>query len=128
MGPGYEHLVKPRCLATAEDECVGAGSDKAACVTIGVPFNTTLPGSCVYDDEHDACRARHAPACATADLRPTLNKSMHSRSCLSKAGGGGACVYDQGRPYCELETDECGSVPCRNGGSCNDLVNNYTCA
>jgi len=37
-------------------------------------------------------------------------------------------VYDQGRPYCELETDECGSIPCANGGTCADLINNYTCA
>lgn len=126
--PGYEHLVKPKCAAAAEEECTAAGSDKAACVTIGVPFNTTLSGSCVFDSELDKCRSRHGAACATADLRPALNKSMHDRSCSSKGGGGGACVYDQGRPYCELETDECGSIPCANGGTCADLINNYTCA
>ena len=125
--PGYEHRVKPKCVAAAEEQCADAGKDKAACVTIGVPFNTTLPGSCVYDGELGICRSRYGAACATADLRPTLNKSMQSRSCLSK-GGRGACVYDKGRPYCELETDECGSVPCANGGSCADLINNYTCA
>ena len=125
--PGYEHQVKPKCVAAAEEQCTDAGRDKAACVTIGVPFNTTLPGSCVYDTELGVCRSRYGAACATADLRPALNKSMQSRSCLSK-GGNGACVYDKGRPYCELETDECGSIPCKNGGSCSDVINNYTCA
>ena len=27
-----------------------------------------------------------------------------------------------------LDTDECASTPCQNGGTCADAVNQYTCA
>lgn len=31
--------------------------------------------------------------------------------------------------YCHIsEINECLSFPCKNGGSCKDLINNYTCA
>lgn len=28
---------------------------------------------------------------------------------------------------CEIETNECESNPCQNGGRCKDLVNGFTC-
>ena len=27
-----------------------------------------------------------------------------------------------------IETDECSSTPCQNGGTCTDLINAYDCA
>ncbi len=29
--------------------------------------------------------------------------------------------------YCYLDIDECASEPCVNGGTCDDLVNKFTC-
>lgn len=28
---------------------------------------------------------------------------------------------------CSIEIDECDSDPCQNGGTCNDLVNAFSC-
>ena len=28
---------------------------------------------------------------------------------------------------CEIDINECASIPCQNGGLCTDLINNYTC-
>ena len=30
--------------------------------------------------------------------------------------------------YCFVDTDECSSDPCQNGGTCTDDVNSYSCA
>ena len=119
--PGYEHAVRSTCTESAAQACADAGSDKAVCVTIGVPFNSTLPGSCIFSD--DVCTGRYTSACASADLHPRFNQSTQEGNCHRA----GPCRYDKGRPYCEKETDECGSIPCQNGGTCTDLLNNYTC-
>ena len=30
--------------------------------------------------------------------------------------------------YCFVDTDECSSDPCQNGGTCTDDINSYSCA
>ena len=40
----------------------------------------------------------------------------------------GALACRNCRCACKIEKDECGSSPCQNGGTCTDVVANYTCA
>ncbi|KAI4886490.1 hypothetical protein NFI96_024859, partial [Prochilodus magdalenae] len=47
------------------------------------------------------------------------NTGQGSYTCACKPGFSGT--------NCEIETSECDSNPCKNGGSCNDLVNDYVC-
>ncbi|KAI2527782.1 sushi, nidogen and EGF like domains 1, partial [Homo sapiens] len=42
-----------------------------------------------------------------------------SAVCVCQAGYTGAA--------CEMDVDDCSPDPCLNGGSCVDLVGNYTC-
>ena len=39
------------------------------------------------------------------------------------------CLCDEGYDgqRCQINVDECGSSPCRNGGTCLDAVNDYAC-
>eukprot|EP01052_Picozoa_sp_SAG31_P030703 SAG31_NODE_3172_length_4590_cov_2.002672_2_plen_114_part_00 len=35
--------------------------------------------------------------------------------------------HDTQGPFCLSEIDECRSIPCLNGGTCNDFIDAYTC-
>jgi hypothetical protein len=53
------------------------------------------------------------------------------KSCLNGAlCQGGRCVCQPGFSgvTCNVELNECASNPCRNGGTCTDLVNGYVCS
>lgn len=47
------------------------------------------------------------------------NTGQGSYTCSCKPGFTGT--------NCEIETNECDSNPCKNGGSCSDMVNDYSC-
>lgn len=47
------------------------------------------------------------------------NTGQGSYTCSCKPGFSGT--------DCEIETNECDSNPCKNGGSCSDLINDYSC-
>ncbi|XP_011480461.1 delta-like protein C isoform X2 [Oryzias latipes] len=51
-------------------------------------------------------------------------------SCTNTGKGSYTCTCRPGYlgKDCETETNECDSNPCRNGGSCKDLLNDYSCA
>ncbi|XP_068173137.1 delta-like protein C [Antennarius striatus] len=57
--------------------------------------------------------------------RPCQNDA----SCTNTGQGSYTCACRPGfmGKNCEIETNECESNPCRNGGSCKDLVSNYSC-
>ncbi|KAF3693386.1 Delta-like protein C [Channa argus] len=58
--------------------------------------------------------------------RPCQNDA----SCTNTGQGSYTCTCRPGFTGndCEIETNECDSNPCKNGGSCKDLVNDYSCA
>ncbi|TWW53573.1 Delta-like protein 4, partial [Takifugu flavidus] len=58
--------------------------------------------------------------------RPCQNNA----SCTNTGQGSYTCACRPGftGQNCEVETNECDSNPCKNGGSCKDQVNNYFCA
>ncbi|XP_051900350.1 delta-like protein C [Pristis pectinata] len=53
----------------------------------------------------------------------------HGATCTNTGQGSYTCTCKPGfsGTNCEIETNECESNPCKNGGSCTDLENNYTC-
>ncbi|XP_026186347.1 delta-like protein C [Mastacembelus armatus] len=55
---------------------------------------------------------------------------QNDASCTNTGQGSYTCTCRQGftGKNCEIETNECDSNPCKNGGSCKDLVNSYLCA
>ncbi|KAM9318373.1 delta-like protein C isoform 2-T2 [Pholidichthys leucotaenia] len=55
---------------------------------------------------------------------------QNDASCTNTGKGSYTCACRPGftGKNCELETNECDSSPCKNGGSCKDLVNDYSCA
>lgn len=57
--------------------------------------------------------------------RPCQNEA----SCTNTGQGSYTCACRPGfsGKNCEIETNECDSNPCKNGGSCKDLVNDYWC-
>ncbi|XP_066519508.1 delta-like protein C [Hoplias malabaricus] len=54
---------------------------------------------------------------------------MNDATCTNTGQGSYTCACKPGfsGTNCEIETSECDSNPCKNGGSCNDLVNDYSC-
>nr|XP_040052763.1 delta-like protein B [Gasterosteus aculeatus aculeatus] len=50
-------------------------------------------------------------------------------SCTNTGQGSYTCTCRPGftSKNCEIETNECDSNPCKNGGSCKDLENDYSC-
>ncbi|XP_032446657.1 delta-like protein C isoform X1 [Xiphophorus hellerii] len=58
--------------------------------------------------------------------RPCQNQA----SCTNTGEGSYTCSCRPGFSGvdCEIETNECDSTPCRNGGSCTDLLDGYSCA
>lgn len=61
--------------------------------------------------DEDPCRAN-----ATCRMFPSPS---NKKECICPPGFTGA--------FCEIDIDECQSNPCRNGGSCTDGLNNFTC-
>ncbi|KAM6933957.1 delta-like protein C [Xenentodon cancila] len=57
--------------------------------------------------------------------KPCLNDA----SCTNTGEGSYTCTCRPGfsGKNCEIETNECDGNPCKNGGSCKDLVNDYSC-
>ncbi|KAK2846543.1 hypothetical protein Q5P01_009542 [Channa striata] len=55
---------------------------------------------------------------------------QNGASCTNTGQGSYTCTCRPGfsGKNCEIETNECDSNPCKNGGSCKDLVNDYSCA
>ncbi|XP_054598306.1 delta-like protein C isoform X2 [Nothobranchius furzeri] len=55
---------------------------------------------------------------------------QNGASCTNTGEGSYTCTCRPGYSgkNCEMETNECDSNPCKNGGSCKDLVNSYVCA
>uniref|UniRef100_A0A2K6F420 Sushi, nidogen and EGF-like domain-containing protein 1 n=1 Tax=Propithecus coquereli TaxID=379532 RepID=A0A2K6F420_PROCO len=75
-------------------------------------------GTCTHGVNSFSCRCPAGfggPACETGKRKPP-----------SPSGSAG-CRSEPSAPLLPPEVDECSSGPCLNGGSCVDLVGNYTC-
>ncbi|XP_012683523.1 delta-like protein C [Clupea harengus] len=55
---------------------------------------------------------------------------MNGATCTNTGQGSYTCTCQKGftGERCEIEINECDSNPCKNGGSCNDMVNDYSCS
>uniref|UniRef100_A0A672IFL9 Protein eyes shut homolog n=1 Tax=Salarias fasciatus TaxID=181472 RepID=A0A672IFL9_SALFA len=60
---------------------------------------------------------------------PLHNPCLHNSTCLTRSNGTASCRCPAGfeGSWCEIDTNECGSNPCQNQGSCVDRVNSYSC-
>ncbi|XP_034719385.1 delta-like protein C [Etheostoma cragini] len=67
----------------------------------------------------------------TPDLNYCTNHKpcQNDASCTNTGEGSYTCTCRPGftGKNCEIETNECDSNPCKNGGSCKDLENDYSC-
>lgn len=84
----------------------------------------------------------HSSNCETLDscLVPIPEKNGKTRlaasnvcgehgKCISEMSGGFTCVCDPGYTgrYCHENINDCGSNPCKNGGTCLDRINSFQC-
>uniref|UniRef100_A0AAV2JPI9 Protein eyes shut homolog n=1 Tax=Knipowitschia caucasica TaxID=637954 RepID=A0AAV2JPI9_KNICA len=60
---------------------------------------------------------------------PPHNPCQHHSTCLTRSDGTAVCICSAGfeGSWCEIDTNECTSDPCHNGGFCVDGVNGYRC-
>ncbi|XP_060928675.1 delta-like protein C [Limanda limanda] len=150
---GCDAAGERRCLAGWSGEYCTAPICAAGCSRNGF---CESPGECVcrqgWTGAHCGECARH-PGCVHGTCQAPwqcdckegwgglycdqdLNYCTNHRpcrngaSCTNTGEGSYTCACPPGftGKNCEIETNECDSNPCKNGGSCKDLVNEYSCA
>ncbi|KAG8141786.1 hypothetical protein E2320_006463, partial [Naja naja] len=98
------------------------------------PFSVTLGyGGTDCEEDMDEC-ATH-PCLNDGECLERSNQSYYGRHAdfpqqfSYKAAAGFICSCHPGfeGETCSINTDECESEPCKNGGNCMDLVNGYHC-
>jgi len=95
----------------------------ASFVVITLALLKTLPAAAALDTTAPATTTTAYPWCNAVD--PCANNA----TCSVVAGSGYHCTCEPGWVgiNCTENIDECASIPCKNGGSCMDLVNGFQC-
>ncbi|XP_069029159.1 LOW QUALITY PROTEIN: delta-like protein C [Embiotoca jacksoni] len=90
-----------------------------------------LHGTCQQPWQCD-CKEGWGGLYCDQDLNYCTNHKpcQNEASCTNTGQGSYTCTCRPGftSKNCEIETNECNSNPCKNGGSCKDLANKYSCA
>uniref|UniRef100_A0A8C5JTJ8 EGF-like domain-containing protein n=1 Tax=Junco hyemalis TaxID=40217 RepID=A0A8C5JTJ8_JUNHY len=98
------------------------------CLNGATCFESVKPGQfvCICPPFYtgDFCHQRFSPC--ELPYNPCINNS----TCLAQVDGNPMCICKTGfeGTYCEVNSDECISHPCQNGGLCVDGVNHYRCS
>uniref|UniRef100_A0A8C5HG05 Protein eyes shut homolog n=1 Tax=Gouania willdenowi TaxID=441366 RepID=A0A8C5HG05_GOUWI len=104
------------------DECdSGPCLNGAQCQESDVPgeFSCTCPpffSGPLCSQPYDPCDPHHNPC-------------LHNSTCLTRSNGSASCRCPAGfeGSWCEINTNECRSNPCKNQGECVDQINSYSC-
>ncbi|XP_072019599.1 uncharacterized protein [Amphiura filiformis] len=100
---------------TCADGYMPDGEKQAFCQSDGT-WSDENP-VCKSEDDVNECSQTPSPCHVNADCSNTEG----SYTCHCQPGFAG-----DGYTTC-TDTDECSSNPCQNGGTCNDLINNFRC-
>ncbi|XP_053794413.1 protein eyes shut homolog [Vidua chalybeata] len=98
------------------------------CLNGATCFESVKPGQfvCICPPFYtgDFCHQRFSPC--ELPYNPCINNS----TCLAQVDGNPMCICKTGfeGTYCEVNSDDCISQPCQNGGLCVDGVNHYRCS
>ncbi|KRT83956.1 EGF-like domain containing protein [Oryctes borbonicus] len=123
--PGYDGrfcntCMKPDCLSIPNDVCMSNPCPpNANCIPLPGEANYTCECKSGFQEPHctdiDECEIPNQHPCNDGICKNTIG----SFQCYCKPGFTGE--------YCDLDIDECLSLPCQNSGKCINKINNYEC-
>ncbi|XP_069006982.1 sushi, nidogen and EGF-like domain-containing protein 1 isoform X4 [Embiotoca jacksoni] len=105
-------------------------SRTADVVNVELTTNVGYPGRWVFriDDANVEVGGCNNSASVCPHLRPCLNGGQCIDDCITgNPSFTCSCLAGFTGRRCQIDVDECGSNPCRNGGTCKDQINSFTC-
>ncbi|XP_041696619.1 sushi, nidogen and EGF-like domain-containing protein 1 isoform X1 [Coregonus clupeaformis] len=106
------------------------GSRTGDVVDVEGTTNVGCPGRWVFriDNAQVEVGGCNHSASVCPHLRPCLNGGRCIDDCITgNPSFTCSCLAGFTGRWCQIDVDECSSVPCQNGGTCSDQVNGFTC-
>ncbi|XP_076009719.1 sushi, nidogen and EGF-like domain-containing protein 1 [Genypterus blacodes] len=106
------------------------GSRTADVADVEGTTNVGFPGRWVFriDDAHVEVGGCNDSASVCPHLRPCLNGGQCIDDCITgNPSFTCSCLAGFTGRRCQINVNECASLPCQNGGTCTDQINSFTC-